>query len=748
MSGVMVARTARPVAPGGSMGAWILVGIVAGLLPLVAATVAQAQGARKLDAQVTPSYDAAGNLLRQGYDFAIQDDWPRDSGYRYVRFELQANPPLREDATVTIRHESYGYSAQPILEVEQDFELPAGQTGMTQFAMSVPNHRFVIRARVQVWIDGVPQPGLDSIYMYKLSGARSNDVQVLDIVPPPLSGGTVSLSGSQDFERTFIKPDQLSSNWIDYTAFDVVCIRRQVLQELMQKQPQVGQAIRHWVAAGGNLWIDEMGDNRQTWPEVAQLLGLPVDGLVDEVPSANATWLALVACKQMEWYGAVSPYEALLLPELSGARSRTISGGQILGQIITFEDPDGNVTLELAAPDLAPDDAMFDLVYMEPSNQPASMKGPQKDLEQRLFRQVHGIRQCASELGHVVLMADSWIDAMAVFDRVGAIPDFAQHVRMHSRGNGSLARQSIGPYANWLIPGVGRPPVVLFQVLISLFVVVIGPLNYFMLRRKGRLHLLVVTVPLSAALVTGGLIGYAALAEGFETHVRVRSVTYLDQTRGQAACWSRQTYYAGVAPGDGLQFPADVAVYPILADWQDSDQQPLELVWAPQQHLTRGWIQSRTLAQFLCVRSRATTAALEVESQPGSPPRVTNRLGTKVIALLLSDSDGKIYAATNLAENSQAELQTSQLGDAAGAIRDVIFNNPIGDHATSYRVAIPAIDDDYLEWLIRQVETAMAVPNPKLAPCTYVALVELSPEVAIGCDAGQVRSLHIIRGRW
>ena len=38
---------------------------------------------------------------------------------------------------------------------------------------------------------------------------------------------------------------------------------------------------------------------------------------------------------------------------------------------------------------------------------------------------------------------------------------------------------------NFLIPGVGLVPVTSFQILITLFVIVIGPVNYYLLRRWG-----------------------------------------------------------------------------------------------------------------------------------------------------------------------------------------------------------------------------------------------------------------------
>ena len=86
-------------------------------------------------------------------------------------------------------------------------------------------------------------------------------------------------------------------------------------------------------------------------------------------------------------------------------------------------------------------------------------------------------------------------------------------------------------------------------MLITLFVLLIGPLNYWWLKRAKRLHLMVLTVPLAAIVTTAGLAAYAVLADGFDTKVRLYSYTTLDQRTGDAACWARLSYYSGLAPG-------------------------------------------------------------------------------------------------------------------------------------------------------------------------------------------------------
>src|SRR5262249_25775785 len=107
----------------------------------------------------------------------------------------------------------------------------------------------------------------------------------------------------------------------------------------------------------------------------------------------------------------------------------------------------------------------------------------------------------------------------------------------HLRHGVSLTRPN-NEFWNFLIPGVGRAPITAFLLLITVFMLAIGPINYYVLRRRGRLMLLLLTVPAAAAIVTVALIFYAIVADGLGTRVRVRSFTTIDQGRQQAVSWS------------------------------------------------------------------------------------------------------------------------------------------------------------------------------------------------------------------
>ncbi len=95
----------------------------------------------------------------------------------------------------------------------------------------------------------------------------------------------------------------------------------------------------------------------------------------------------------------------------------------------------------------------------------------------------------------------------------------------------SLDREN-ADFWNFLIPGVGLAPVGKFQVLITLFMLAIGPVNYLLLRRWGKLNLMSLTVPAGATVVTLGLVGFAVFADGLG--VRLRRVVSRPSTSARA----------------------------------------------------------------------------------------------------------------------------------------------------------------------------------------------------------------------
>lgn len=343
----------------------------------------------------------------------------------------------------------------------------------------------------------------------------------------------------------------------------------------------------------------------------------------------------------------------------------------------------------------------------------------------------------------------------------------------------SLDRKN-GDFWNWLIRGVGLAPVTEFRILITVFVLAIGPVNYFWLRRRGRLHMLVVIVPLAAMAVTLSLFGYAMVADGLDTRVRARTFTQIDQRTREAVCWSRLSYYAGLAPSNGLTFPDDVTVTPLTAnDNGDSDMARRQnLAWSSkEQHLVSGWLASRTPTQFVTVRSRSSPAALRfLPPRAAADAQVENQFGTRIIRLLLADEAGKHFRATDVAPGGRATLVAADPADQEAAIFDFAkdrqpsvpdgFVPPTNTGFTTPRVyrympynnslAGAALANGLLETQLRDAVMGpgrhVSWAKPKgfdLAPRSYIALVERSPEVVFGVDdVREEDSLHVIVGRW
>jgi hypothetical protein len=334
--------------------------------------------------------------------------------------------------------------------------------------------------------------------------------------------------------------------------------------------------------------------------------------------------------------------------------------------------------------------------------------------------------------------------------------------------HGLSAWQPNEDFWRFLIPGVGLAPVTAFRILITLFVLGIGPVNYLLLRRSKRLHLLVVTVPLSALAITLLLFGYAIVADGLGTRVRVRSFTQIDSRRGQAACWSRLSYYAGVAPFEGLRFPDEVAVIPLEYAPMDERTRERELIWEDDQWLASGWLASRTPAQYLTLRSRPTDLGLRIAPSKDSPGalRIENHLKTPIQQLVLRGRGDRYFWAADVPAGGTADARPIEPGDARRRLQRTFLGHepeyppgmePAGLGRSSQwrggrRRRGPGGPGDSVvpQQATGLLERSLALARSlNLRPQSYVAIVDRSPEVVLGTPAAREEAgLHVILGNW
>lgn len=190
------------------------------------------------------------------------------------------------------------------------------------------------------------------------------------------------------------------------------------------------------------------------------------------------------------------------------------------------------------------------------------------------------------------------------------------------------------------IPGIGKVPVGIFLLLIVVFTILIGPVNYVALRKAGKVHLFLVTVPALSLVSVLALVSYSAISEGFGIRGIVRSLTWLDPVTQEATVVSRTEVYAALSPRGGLRFSP--GVYVSAQQGQEEEMlrdlssyylpkgpapAPRRVDWTSEQHLQEGWLPARTLTSVGTIAFSTWRAGIEWDPDEGE---LTNGFGETI----------------------------------------------------------------------------------------------------------------------
>jgi hypothetical protein len=312
------------------------------------------------------------------------------------------------------------------------------------------------------------------------------------------------------------------------------------------------------------------------------------------------------------------------------------------------------------------------------------------------------------------------------------------------------------------VPGLGEPPRVTFLLLITLFALAIGPLNYWALWRIRRLHLLLVTVPLAACLVTVFLLVLVVIRDGFQPRVYARSLTWLDQRSGRGVTWSTRAYFASLPPSDGLRFSDRSLVYPLDVLVQPHPGMPanrspsLQLRWQGEQHLRGSYLRPRRTQHYSVISAGSQSNRLNLESRGAGGWQVTNELGANLQFLLLCASPNEYYYSPALAVGETRLLAPRGDSDARSQLLGIFqdFDDPLTS-GTARRtssnwptidstVTEPRLTTGIMETLLNEIRTQ---PERVLSPGQYLAVVDWPDWMDLGLvEARREPSLHVVWG--
>lgn len=733
---------------------------------------------------------------RTGLALEIDTRWFDAGGYRPVLLRVSTATASSADRVIDVAislaaSSVRGLTGEPGLVVNGQVVLPAGATEAeeTLLCPGLNDWRF---AWWDVRVDDQPDPRL-SVPRGAASpiGANPQPVSLRKLNPrtpgidPPSRArdGRVKVLSGPTLDDV-VAPFQ--TNWLAYSGSDVVALDLDELKTLAMSSPKELTTLRRWVLAGGTLWIERSGATNARFATIDELLNVgqwrfqateseqgeeissaevapPAEEKSDADQAAVESVFARVAERKSN-PAEPSPFAkpGAKRPKVdekpSQGRSRTVNA---------IESHPGWGHALLGGEDDA-EDLAKQLKAGDPGRVVRRLLAKTKDTRGWYAQRDVGF-------GSVLAFRRTALETPLALALGGAREATKQwSKRGWGLRHGFEPTEPSPAFGNLLIPGVGIAPVNEFQVLITLFVLGIGPLNYWLLWRRQQLQLLVLTTPLCALAVTLGLFAYAAVADGFDVKARVRSLTLLDQTTQEAATWSRVSHYVAMMPEELPSFPDDTAVYPIRPVWESAiaaAPATRQIDWrGEKQTLASGWIPSRTTVQHLTIRCRQTEAKVLVRQEAGDDGEISNQLGAPIELLLVRNSEGDWGRATGIDEGAVARLDAVSRFEALKDVRLITIANqpefPVGagkaveqtlERLGSGRdmrriqrnLSMASLTDNLLNAQIGALSGLRGGRGLDIPPRTYLAVTSLAVETPLGWDqVREIGSFHVIVGKW
>ncbi|QDS93460.1 hypothetical protein FF011L_22300 [Roseimaritima multifibrata] len=284
--------------------------------------------------------------------------------------------------------------------------------------------------------------------------------------------------------------------------------------------------------------------------------------------------------------------------------------------------------------------------------------------------------------GRIVLIQDP-------YPFPGSKPEWKTLLGMNQSRSTAMIRRGVDSaigdnrYWNWVLADVAKPPVFSFLALLGLFAFFVGPVAYYVSSRLSRIYLMLVAAPVFALLTTMAMGIYGLVSDGLGYQGRVRQVTWVHSASGRGLEWSRATYFAGIQPTDGLQFPAQTAVYPYPQGAEgrprfaapDSTVGQIRLT-PDQQIFQHGFLPGREQRQFVTFAPQGGLGGIQLSvsdaaSDGAQTATAKNRFPYPLRNVLLRDLQGTYWFAEQVDSSEQVSLEVRDESEIAAIVRPI-----------------------------------------------------------------------------
>ncbi len=419
--------------------------------------------------------------------------------------------------------------------------------------------------------------------------------------------------------------DTLPTDWRGFDVADAWVIEADTLLAIAKDQPQQTEALKNYLRCGGVLWVlGNVADD-----ELRRLFDLPQS---DANSSAKLIEQAV--------YLGNTP---LVLSDLATMTFQSFTDSR--NYIREFAAAQRNSPLNRTPSGLHPAEIQLNenLSWLEEQQQFAQFP--------RLVAKDFAVHRLA--LGQIVVSKSA-----------KSIPGTPQMWRtMAALSSGEMSeskKRAVDPcfgdrrFWDWVIPGVAQPPVYTFIGLLTVFVIVVGPIAYRKFTKLGRGYLMMFVAPLLALVTTLVMFAYGLVADGLATRARIREVTWIGDYSGTAARYCRETYFSGIRPAGGMQIPANAVILPYQLPTVDSWYGARELehsqvgtirIQDDTMRLDSGFLPSRQQKQWVTYRPVANVGGVSWSSdKDGNVETLTSRLKFELRDGVACNADGKEFA--------------------------------------------------------------------------------------------------------
>ncbi len=523
------------------------------------------------------------------------------------------------------------------------------------------------------WLHNPPQSGFSVACLVAADANQGMELKNLklfsSLIDQPAPTTTYSTPGAVPTQAVvsdhLLPVGDASSDWRRYFSYSMWIASARAVAEINQRHPEVARGLRTYVSAGGNLLVYDV-NTPSALDEVHQLLGLSNERV------AKLPWKTLVH--------NAAPWWTLSEIELESLNKN--AAAQATAGVATLAETNGwgwAYDAALLAETLVASEWG---AHRENLSQISEMLGIQETIQnsgspglittwrEAVFSQLH----TEKILHRPYLRGRVLVASKPLPELPQSLLDTAIH---HSNLESGWQLTNRDFDGNWfwrnLITSVGKPPIWTFCAMVTLFGALLGPGLLVFTGRLQRRSLMIFFVPVISLVATLFIIAYGVLHEGFETHVRIASVTSFDTSANVAFAWSRQNYFSGLPPRNGLEFPVETFVRSVSAEESRNragSADPRDgvrcIVEVGETQNWRGWLRPRQHQQLLVGHAvDANSMPIAMTRGESGQLRLKNLTSLTLPMVLVRDGGENYFTAEDLKPAEIRDCQPVQKSAAA-----------------------------------------------------------------------------------